>query len=78
VAEAIKEYFPMQGVVSDPIDVSEGSFTPETLTTFSDGLIIGAPTWATARDDMRTGTCMDELLWRVCSRGYESIAKFSS
>eukprot|EP00959_Pyramimonas_sp_CCMP1952_P438631 9183002-Pyramimonas_sp.AAC.1 len=63
VAKAIKEYFPTQ-VVSDPIDVSQGGFSPDSLKRFSDGLIIGAPTWATARDDMRSGTCMDDLLWR--------------
>ena len=63
VAEVIKEYFPTQ--VSDPIDVSQGGFSPDNLKQYRDGLIIGAPTWATERDDMRSGTCMDDLLWRV-------------
>lgn len=48
---------------NDPVDVA--TLCPQDLTRYNEGLIIGAPTWATAREDMRTGTAMDDLLWRI-------------
>lgn len=49
--------------VSEPQEVS--TLSVDDLEACSDGLIIGAPTWATACDTLRTGTAMDDLLWQV-------------
>lgn len=53
-------------MVSEPLQVSRLAPT-ELVACAADGgaVLLGAPTWATACQQMRTGTAMDDFLWAV-------------
>ena len=63
VAHLIKKR--LGNAVTSPREASSLSGMADLCQHASDGLIIGAPTWATACTDFRTGTAMDDLLWQV-------------
>uniref|UniRef100_A0A061SD83 Flavodoxin n=1 Tax=Tetraselmis sp. GSL018 TaxID=582737 RepID=A0A061SD83_9CHLO len=58
--------------VSDPQEIS--TVRPQDLLQkYNQGIIIGAPTWATACPEMRTGTAMDDFLWQVREESRNSL-----
>lgn len=49
---------------ADPVDVGDIADDIASLTGF-DGLIVGAPTWNTGADEMRSGTSWDDVLEQI-------------